>query len=68
MSYTAKHLEAALAETIAKARADVVQSWAAEKAPERRDSLWHDMQAIERLEELLRNDFAAILRRAAGEE
>jgi methionyl-tRNA synthetase len=64
--YTAPQVEAAIKETLAQCRANVVQSWSTEQDREKRDALWSEFQAIERVEESLRNDFGNIIERAAG--
>jgi hypothetical protein len=68
MSYTAKDIEAAIAQVLAKRRADVVSSWATEQTAEKRERLWVEHQSIESIEELLRHEFASIIERAAGGE
>lgn len=64
--FTAKQVEAAIAITLANVRADVVQSWGAELDRETREQLWCQFQAIEKVEESIRNDFRRIIERAAG--
>ena len=64
--YTAKQVEAAIQETLAQCRANVVQSWSTEPDREKREALWSEFQAIERVEESIRNDFGNIIERAAG--
>lgn len=66
--YTAKQIEQALASTLAKAKADVVEAWTSSEQQPEREALWVEHKAIERLEELVKHEFAAILRRAAGEQ
>jgi hypothetical protein len=64
--FTAKQVEAAIAITLANVRSDVVQSWGAELDRETREQLWCQFQAIEKVEESIRNDFRRIIERAAG--
>jgi methionyl-tRNA synthetase len=64
--YTAKQVEGAIKETLAQCRVNVVQSWSTETDREKRERLWSEYQAIERVEESLRNDFGNIIERAAG--
>jgi hypothetical protein len=64
--YTAKQFESALAATLAKVRSDVVQAWADAPTLEKREELWLEQKAIDRVEECIRNDFASIIERAAG--
>lgn len=66
--YSSEHVEAALKETLAKVRADIVQSWASEPDPRKREELWAEHNATERIEERIRNDFTQYLRRASGGE
>jgi len=62
--YTAKQFEVALQETLAEVRSDIRESWAMEPTAEKREALWHEHKAIERIEEKLRHEFANIIRRA----
>jgi hypothetical protein len=56
MSLTLQQVEALVASAIAKARADVVESWGAETLPLVRERLWHEFKAIDRIEESIRNE------------
>ena len=64
--YTAENFRAALDETLARVKSQVVQDWATAETAEKREQLWHEQKAIERIEECVRNDFASIIERAAG--
>jgi hypothetical protein len=63
--FTSKQVEAALQTTLDKVRADIVKDWADAPSAEKREELWQEQKAIERIEETLRNDFASIIERAA---
>jgi hypothetical protein len=68
--YTVKQLMAANKAVLAKCRTDIVESWQAEADPEKREQLWHEQRAIERIEEQLGNEreFTSALQRAAGDD
>jgi hypothetical protein len=66
VSYTAKQFEAALIETMRLIRADIREEWATCDDRERRESLWHESKAIERIEEKVTHEFCNIIGRAAG--
>ncbi len=63
--FTAKQFECALVQTLDSVRRDVVQAWTMADSPEKREELWHEQKAIERIEEKVRNDFESIIERAA---
>lgn len=64
---TPKQVEAALAATLDAAKQGVKESWTSEPDREKREQLWSEYKAIERIEETLRNDFASIIERAADQ-
>lgn len=65
--YTAEHFKAAFAATLSRVRTEVVEDWAKADTAEKREQLWHEQKAIDRIEECIRNDFESIIRRAAGD-
>ncbi len=62
-----EHALACVKAVLSEKKAEVVQTWAAEKFQQQRELLWVEYQAIERIEESLSADFGNIIRRAAGE-
>lgn len=56
--------ERALHELLERLKLEAVEAWASSREPERREALWHDYQAIDRLTERLSNDFRELIERA----
>lgn len=45
-----------LAQALAKCKADVVECWSCEPDREKREALWHQLKATERLEEYVADE------------
>ena len=63
---TLQQIEAALKIALAKVRASVVESWAGAADAEKREQLWSEYQAIDRIEETLKHELTSIIEHGPG--